>query len=64
MNGQCKCGGIIRERNHEIKTDSSLDKWGVNCKLPATVEQSTCGSCGRYGLRIFDADKSLVLDRL
>lgn len=51
MEGMCKCGGRIRERNHKVFTPQGAADWiedflNTN-RLPINVEQSECQSCGR-----------------
>lgn len=59
----CKCGGKVKETNHQVTTEKGIDQWSPGCNLPATVEQSECKSCGRYRVRIFDASGEVVMVR-
>lgn len=59
----CKCGGKVKEARHDVASVRGAMIWGVDCKLPATVEQSECKSCGRYAVRVTDAHGVEVLRR-
>lgn len=63
MEMTCKCGGRVRETNHRVTTEKGVQQWGVNCALPATIEQSECKACGRCRVRVFDAKGAVVLVR-
>lgn len=63
MNGTCKCGGVIKERNHQVTTERGILEYEVNCALPANIETSECGSCGRNRLVITDAMGHFVYQR-
>lgn len=58
----CKCGGKTRERSHKVTTEKGAEQWGVDV-VPITVEQSECSSCGRYMVKVFDTEGSLILSR-
>ena len=63
MEGQCKCGGKIRESRHEVVTSKSAAEWGFeSANLPATIEQSKCGACGREMVKVWHKN-NLVLQR-
>lgn len=47
---QCKCGGIMSESTHEVKTLKKAIEWGKNVKeseLPLKIHQNKCEGCGR-----------------
>ena len=55
MTGQCQCGGILHEANHNVTTLAGAAKHGVvGQPLPIEVETTTCGACGRRMTRIYD----------
>lgn len=54
MEGTCKCGGRIHERNHKVHTADGAKRWSCEENdLPLLVTQSMCASCGRQKTEVF-----------
>jgi hypothetical protein len=56
---QCKCGGVVVEHNHEVKTLKAAVRWWERAiekpkriTTPMLVEQHKCASCGRSFHRV------------
>ena len=51
---QCKCGGVMTESTHEVKTLKKATEWGKEVKeseLPLKIHQNKC-VCGRLNYMV------------
>lgn len=64
---QCSCGGIITNRQHEVKSVKAANEWlrldddlEVKAMLPVTVIQYSCDGCARGAFKVESKDGDIV----